>query len=129
MFNLIHVNRNIRTIRRYRQIIRILFKYGFDHLLEFLNISSKVARGRRLLRQPESLLAARSPAERMRLALEELGPTFIKLGQILSTRPDIIPRQFVNEFAKLQDMVPPFSIDDVRIQIRNELKGEIEDSR
>lgn len=127
MLNLIHVNRNIRTIRRYRQIIRILFKYGFDHILEFLNISSKVAKGRRLFRQPESMLASRSPAERMRLALEELGPTFIKLGQILSTRPDIIPRQFVNEFTKLQDMVPPFSIDEVRVQIRIELKGEIED--
>ena len=127
MLNIIQLNRNIRTIRRYRQIIRILFKYGFDHLLEYLNISHKVARGRRLLRQPESMLANRSPAERMRLDLEELGPTFIKLGQILSTRPDIIPRQFVNEFAKLQDMVPPFSIEEVRVQIRDELQGEIED--
>jgi len=127
MLNIIQLNRNIRTIRRYRQIIRILFKYGFDHLLEYLNISSKVAKGRRLLRQPEARLAAFSPAERMRLALEELGPTYIKLGQILSTRPDIIPRQFINEFTKLQDMVPPFSTAEVRTQIRNELHGELED--
>jgi ubiquinone biosynthesis protein len=104
-----------------------LFKYGFDHILEYLNISGKVASGRRFLRQPESILANLSPAERMRLALEELGPTYIKLGQILSTRPDIIPRQFVNEFKKLQDMVPPFSIDEVRAQIRKELGGEIEE--
>ncbi|GAM11799.1 putative protein kinase UbiB [Geobacter sp. OR-1] len=127
MLNIIQLNRNIRTIRRYRQIIRILFKYGFDHLLEYLNIPSRVARGRRLLRQAEVKIAALSPAERMRLALEELGPTFIKLGQILSTRPDIIPKQFVDEFAKLQDMVPPFGIDEVREQIRRELKGEIEE--
>lgn len=127
MLNLMHLNRNIRTIRRYRQIIRILFKYGFDHFLEYLNISHRVARGRRLLRRPESKLASLSPAERMRLALEELGPTYIKLGQILSTRPDIIPRQFITEFAKLQDMVPPFSIDEVHAQIRHELHGEIEE--
>ncbi|MBT0665965.1 2-polyprenylphenol 6-hydroxylase [Geobacter pelophilus] len=127
MLNIIQLNRNIRTIRRYRQISRILFKYGFDHILEYLNIPSRLARGRRLFRQQEAKIATLSPAERMRLVLEELGPTFIKLGQILSTRPDVIPRQFVNEFAKLQDMVPAFSIDDVRSQVRHELHGEIEE--
>ncbi len=126
MLNIIQFNRNIRTVRRYRQIIRILFKYGFDHLLVYLNISHMAAKGRRILRRPEVKLAAFSPAERMRLALEELGPTFVKLGQILSTRPDIIPRAYVLEFSKLQDMVPPFSIEEVRDQIRSELKGDVE---
>lgn len=127
MLNIIQFNRNVRTIRRYRQIVRILFKYGFDHLLEYFNISSKVATGRRFLRKPASKLATLSPAERMRMALEELGPTFIKLGQILSTRPDIIPRQFVDEFAKLQDMVPPFGVEEVHQQILKELHGGIDD--
>ncbi len=126
MLNIIQLNRNFRTVRRYRQIIRILFKYGFDHLLEYLNVSHMAAKGRRLLRRPVVKLAAFTPAERMRLALEELGPTFVKLGQILSTRPDIIPRSYVQEFSKLQDMVPPFSIEEVRDQIRKELNGEIE---
>ena len=62
----------------------------------------------------------------MRLAFEELGPTFIKLGQLLSTRPDVIPKSFVVEFAKLQDMVPGFSFAEVREQIRLELGGEME---
>lgn len=127
MLSILQFNRNIRTIRRYRQIIRILFKYGFEHILEYLNISHMTRRGRRFFSRPEARLAALSPAERMRLVLEELGPTFVKLGQILSTRPDIIPRQFVEEFAKLQDNVPPFPFEDVRLQILQELGGEIED--
>jgi len=112
--NLIQINRNIRSIRRYRQITRVLFKYGFDNLLEYLNLSEFVARGRRLFRRSTPAITNKGPAERMRLALEELGPTFVKLGQILSTRPDVIPQNFVNEFAKLQDMVPPFTYEEVK---------------
>src|ERR1700693_781717 len=108
MLNLLQLNRNIRSIRRYRQIIGIMIKYGFDHLLEYLNLSQFVAKSRRVLRRKESYLAQLSPAERMRLALEELGPSFIKLGQLLSTRPDVIPKNFIDEFEKLQDDVPFF---------------------
>lgn len=127
MLSFIQFNRNIRAVRRYRQIIGVLIKYGFEHLLEYLNLSQFVARGRKLFRREESMLARFSPAERMRLALEELGPTFVKLGQLLSTRPDIIPRNFLLEFAKLQDQVAPFPLDDVRGQIRAELGGEAEE--
>ncbi len=91
MLNLLHLSRNIRTIRRYRQIARVLLKYGFDHLLEFLNLAHFAQRSRKLLRRNESKLSLLSPAERMRLALEELGPTFIKFGQLLSTRRDLLP--------------------------------------
>jgi ubiquinone biosynthesis protein len=126
MLNFVQLNRNIRSIKRYRQIGRVLFKYGFDHVLEYLNLSHFVARGRRLLRRDESKLAQLSPAERMRMALEELGPTFVKLGQLLSTRPDVIPKSYVMEFAKLQDQVPSFSFTEVRNQVFAELGGEIE---
>jgi ubiquinone biosynthesis protein len=126
MLNLIQLNRNIRSIRRYRQIGRVLFKYGFDHLLEYLNLSHFRSRKMGLLHREEGKLAQLAPAERMRLALEELGPTFVKLGQLLSTRPDVIPRSYVEEFAKLQDKVPSFPLDEVRNQVRSELGGEIE---
>ena len=126
MLSFVQLNRNIRSIKRYRQIGRVLFKYGFDQILEYLNLSHFVARGRRLLRRDEQRLAQLSPAERMRLALEELGPSFVKLGQLLSTRPDVIPKSYVMEFAKLQDKVPSFSFEEVRGQIRSELGGEIE---
>lgn len=126
MLNLVQLNRNIRSIKRYRQIGKVLFKYGFDHLLEYLNLSDFIARGKRLFRRDETRLAQLAPAERMRLALEELGPTFIKLGQLLSTRPDVIPKSYLMEFSKLQDDVPPFSFAEVRTQIDAELGEEIE---
>jgi len=126
MLNLIQLNRNIRSIKRYRQIGKVLFKYGFDQLLEYLNLSHFIARGKRLLHREESRIARLAPAERMRLAFEELGPTFIKLGQLLSTRPDVIPKSYVEEFAKLQDMVPSFPFEEVKRQIRAELGADIE---
>ncbi|NJD90041.1 MAG: ubiquinone biosynthesis protein UbiB, partial [Geobacter sp.] len=82
--NLLQLNRNIRSIRRYRQIVRVLFKYGFDNLLAYLNLTEFVARWRRLFRRDSAALSELSQAARMRLALEELGPTFVKLGQFLS---------------------------------------------
>lgn len=124
MLSVIQLNRNIRSLRRYRQIIRVLFKYGFDHALELMGLSQFVARGRKLFRRPASELALLSPAERMRLALEELGPTFVKLGQILSTRPDVVPRSFILEFSKLQDQVPSFPFEAVEEQIRKHLGRE-----
>jgi len=59
--------------------------------------------------------------QRLRMALEELGPTYIKLGQVLSTRPDLIPVEFTEELSKLQDSVPPFSFADAEIIIQREL--------
>jgi ubiquinone biosynthesis protein len=63
-----------------------------------------------------------SRPERVRMALEELGPTFIKLGQILSTRPDLVPLEYSHELSKLQDNVPPFSYEEVKTIIAQELK-------
>lgn len=126
MLNLLQLNRNIRSIKRYRQIGIVLFKYGFDQILEYLNLSHFIARRKRILLRDELKMAQLSPAERMRLALEELGPSFVKLGQLLSTRPDVIPEMYITEFAKLQDMVPSFPISVVREQIRRELGVEIE---
>ncbi len=126
MLNFIQLNRNIRSLRRYRNIIGVLIKYGFGHLLEYLGLAHLVARSRKLFHRDETLIAQLKPAERMRLALEELGPTFVKLGQLLSTRPDVIPKSYALEFAKLQDMVPSFPFAGVREQLRHELGGEIE---
>jgi ubiquinone biosynthesis protein len=67
-----------------------------------------------------------SIGERLRLSLEELGPTFVKLGQIISTRPDIIPSEVISELEKLQDAVPPFSFSDVKSLIESEFDDKIE---
>ena len=123
--NLLQLNRNIRSIKRYRQIVRVLFKYGFDNLLAYLSLTELVTRWRRLFRREQSVLGELTQAERMRLALEELGPTFIKLGQFLSTRSDILPQNYVAEFSKLQDCVPPFSFEEVKAEIYSEFKEDI----
>ncbi|ACM20670.1 quinone biosynthesis kinase AarF, putative [Geotalea daltonii FRC-32] len=127
MLNLIQLSRNIRSIRRYRQIVKVLVKYGLEHLLEYFNLSQLAAMSRKVLRRKASTIAQYSPAERMRLAFEELGPTFIKLGQLLSTRPDVIPRSFVDEFSKLQDNVPSFPFEEAKTQITLELGKPVEE--
>jgi len=120
------INRSIRSIRRYLNIVRVLSQYGFDQALEMLGLADVLVRSRRLLRRNTPDLARLSAAERLRLALEELGPTFIKLGQLLSTRPDVIPRAFVCEFEKLQDNVPSFPFEELTAQVTRELGGPVE---
>ena len=126
MLGFLRINRNIRSIRRYLNIVRVLSTYGFDQVLEMLGLADVVVRSKKLFRRSLPDIARLTAAERMRLALEELGPTFIKLGQILSTRPDVIPHAFVQEFEKLQDNVPSFSFEEVLAQITGELGGPVE---
>lgn len=126
MLKILKINRNIRSIRRYLNIVRVLSTYGFDQALELLGLADVMVRSRRLFSRRKTELSRLSSAERMRLALEELGPTFVKLGQILSTRPDVIPHAFVTEFEKLQDNVPSFPFDEVVAQIAAELGGPVD---
>jgi ubiquinone biosynthesis protein len=127
MLRIMQLNRNVRSIRRYRQIITVLVGYGLGHLLEYLNLSGIMALSRRVLRRSGGKAADLSPPERLRLAMEELGPTFIKLGQLLSTRADILPASFVQEFARLQDSVPSIPFPEIRDQIELALGVSIEE--
>jgi len=120
------INRNIRSIRRYLNIGRVLSKYGFDQALEMLGLADLVLRSRRVFKGGTPGIDHLSAAERLRLAMEELGPTFVKLGQLLSTRPDVIPQTFILEFEKLQDNVPSFPFEEVRAQITKELGQPVE---
>ncbi len=110
-----------RRFRRYRQIVNILVRNGFGGLLEMLKLR-RVSRRRRPV--DEDLPSPR--AKRLRLTLEELGPTFIKVGQILSTRTDIIPADIFQELQKLQDQVPPVSVTDIIPEIESELGASIQ---
>lgn len=117
------LSRTYRHINRYRQILTVLIKHGFEEFVEKLKIAQYIEIGLQRIapshvRTHEEVLTR---AQRLRLVLEELGPTFIKLGQVASTRPDLIPQEFLTELEKLQQQVPPFPFDDVRRIIEAEL--------
>jgi ubiquinone biosynthesis protein len=116
----------IKHIKRYRQIIRVFIKHGFGTIVDNLGILSYLKIKRHLLKGENSYDKKLNIGERLRLALEELGPTFVKLGQILSTRQDILPRYIIRELEKLQDEVPPFPFQEVKSIIESELNDNLE---
>lgn len=106
--------KGIRNLIRFQQITGTLVRFGFGELLGRLNLL-------RYLKKelpPEQLRATR--AVRFRLMLESLGTTFIKLGQILSTRPDVLPPDIVAELANLQDAVTPIPWELMSVQLDND---------
>ena len=123
------INRNLRSLKRYRQVLGILIKYGFGHIVEQLNIDYYLELGKRIvsLGTASRELERLSQAARFRLALEELGPTFIKLGQLLSTRSDIVPADALEELQKLQDHLPAVPTDQIIAQIHRELGYPVEE--
>jgi ubiquinone biosynthesis protein len=122
------IGRTYRHLNRYRQILTILFKYGFGDLLEMLRIDQYIEVGLRMIsKNREVRLERLTRPQGLRMAFEELGPTYIKLGQILSTRPDLIPMEFIRELSKLQDNVSPFPFDRVRKAIDSEFGRPPED--
>ncbi|RCV63676.1 ubiquinone biosynthesis protein [Methanophagales archaeon] len=121
------ISRTYRHINRYREIIAILVKYGFGDLLAKLELQKRLDFGKGfVLGKGAAEIAAASRWERVRMALEELGPTFVKFGQIMSTRPDMIPHELIPELEKLQDRVPPFSTEDAKQIIEEELGNSID---
>jgi ubiquinone biosynthesis protein len=96
-----------RYIRRYRRIAEVLVRHGFGAIVAQLGLDRALDLRQRLAPQPEVPVTRKTAAVHLREALEELGPTFIKLGQIGSTRPDFFPPEFIDELSRLQDMVPP----------------------
>jgi ubiquinone biosynthesis protein len=115
-------SRTYRHVNRYRQILTVLIKYGFGGLVDRLKISQYLEVGLQLItRHHREHIETLSAAERVRMALEELGPTFIKLGQVLSTRPDLVPAEFAAELSRLQQDVPPFPFREVRTIVEAEL--------
>ncbi|MDL2328536.1 AarF/ABC1/UbiB kinase family protein [Desulfosarcina sp. OttesenSCG-928-A07] len=122
------IRRTYRNLNRYRQILAVLIKYGFDDLVEMLKIDQYIELGLQLITRHHGDREERlSRAERIRMAIEELGPTYIKLGQILSSRPDLVPMDFIEELAKLQDKVPSFPFSEVRRIIYQETGQAIDD--
>jgi len=113
---------SVRHLRRYREIARVFLKHGFGFAFDHLGPGWRpLRRALRPRRAAAPLLPAPDLAVHFRQALEELGPTFVKFGQILSTRPDLLPPPYIAELSKLQDTVPPAPWEAIRDVLTQEL--------
>jgi ubiquinone biosynthesis protein len=112
------ITSRIRNTKRLANVITVLARYGFADVIERAGVLSLIDRGLDLIGRGSDDPKARLPAEeRLRQVLEELGPTFIKLGQILSTRPDLIGQDMADEFAKLQSDSPFVPFEAIRSRL------------
>jgi len=113
-----------KQMQRYRQVVAVFTRYGFGEFLGLIRIWEYINIEKKFLHRERQLETLSIP-QRLRLALEELGPTFVKLGQMLSTRPDIVPHNFIVELEKLQNRVAPIPTEIARRVIESELKKPI----
>ncbi len=120
------LNRALRHLGRYRHIMAVLVKYGFEEIVATIRSRASLRVISRKAR-PSPEYRQHTRPQRLRMALEELGPTFVKFGQLLSTRPDLLPLEYVNELQLLQDQVSPVSFSKLRAQVTAELGGRLED--
>lgn len=112
----------VRHANRYREILAVLVKFGFREFFEDAKLDLLLEKGHRLFRPSvDASYESMTRATRLRLALEELGPTFIKLGQILSTRPDLLSSEYIEEFQKLQSEVPSVAWPEIKAQLESDL--------
>ncbi len=115
--------KTISKLGRFKEIIITLVKYGFDDLVQRLDFP-----GVELIKKFHKIDEQISTYERIRLILEELGPTFVKIGQIMSLRPDLLPRPLVHELSKLQDEVKPVDSEQIRAVFEQSAGSSIEDT-
>jgi len=122
------LNQTYRNIKRYRQIVAVFMKHGFGDIVERLKLELNIRLKKEIRKKviSEEVVYTNRP-ERMRRAFEELGGTFVKLGQMLSVRPDLVPQNFVKEFMKLQDTVKPFPFEKAMVQIESELDSKLDE--
>lgn len=118
----------VNYINRYREIAMQFSKSGLGFIIEEIGLDRVISLPKRiLLRQQNDEVLEKSYAERIRLFIEEMGTTFIKLGQIASTRGDLLPRDLIKELEKLQSHVPPFPASEARRLIEESLDAKIDD--
>ena len=121
---------SVKNLNRLQQIARVLARHGFGHILGRMNLASHLPLRKLFVSDhPEATLTTgESVGKRLALVCTELGPTFVKLAQMFSTRPDLLPDEIINEFRKLQDQVPPFEHSEALTIVAEEIGGPI-DSR
>ena len=116
-----HIN-DLKKLRRFKDIAGILMKYGFDEIVDRLDIP-----GAEFLHKIGPAATGLGIFQRIRIVIEELGPTFIKFGQIMSLRPDLLPEELLNQLEKLQDDVPALDSADIGAVIEKNLGRPIDE--
>jgi ubiquinone biosynthesis protein len=125
--NIRRIGKTYRNINRFREILSVFVKHGFGDLSDTLHLEKYHDLGSKYFRFPARVIAPHlTRAERFRTALEELGPTFIKLGQMVGNRPDLLAPDWACELEKLQDSVPPFPTAQARASIESQFGKPIE---
>lgn len=118
----------VSYINRYREIATAISKSGFGFIIEELGLDKIISLPRRILiRQKDEEVLEKTYAERIRLFIESMGTTFIKLGQIASTRGDLLPPELIKELEKLQSHVPGFPSEDVKKIIEESLGAPMDE--
>lgn len=115
------IGKRIRHLKRYREVTQILVAHGFGWFIDGVGLADVLDHPRRWLRLSRPERTALTTAERMRRAMEQLGPTFVKLGQLASVRRDVLPLDLIEELSKLQDEVAPEPIERVKFVLQAEL--------
>ena len=118
----------VNYINRYREIAKQISKSGFGYIIEEIGLDKVISLPRKLLlRQGNKEVLEKTYAERIRLFIESMGTTFIKLGQIASTRGDLLPPELIKELEKLQSHVAPFPAEVARSTIEESLGASIDE--
>jgi len=118
------IGKRYREFHRATQVVQVLARHGLGHFVERMHLPLP-ARWRPRPIPPESIKTSRTLAQRAASAAQELGPTFVKAAQFLSTRPDLMPPVYIEEFSRLQDHVEPFPTEIAKDLIEEELGGKI----
>ncbi|AQQ72357.1 putative ubiquinone biosynthesis protein UbiB [Limihaloglobus sulfuriphilus] len=122
-----NVKHTFRRLRRYRHITGVLMKYGLEEAAEAVRLRYRMRSKGKFSEEARNKIIHRSKPERFRMALEELGPTFIKFGQLLSTRPDLVPEGYIKELEKLQDKVSPVKAEAIFKELEHQLGGKVDE--
>src|SRR5688500_996273 len=117
------LTKRVRNIARFRDIMSVLAAHGFDQLVDQLDLEERMI----IKTMIKPRVEEKSRWRRLAEAMEELGPTFVKLGQIMSTRLDLLPPDAIVELKKLQHEVKPVSFEEIRSAVEASLNDELED--
>ncbi|MGH7130550.1 MAG: ABC1 kinase family protein [Phycisphaerales bacterium] len=127
MASILHIDKSIRNLRRYAEIVRVLVGHGFEDVVQEVGLERVFSRGMRIVgaKRLAAEFAHLPRKVRLRRAMEALGPTFIKLGQVLSTRPDLIPEEWAEEFKLLQDDCPKVAFAQIKATLVEEFGEQL----